>query len=109
MRAPSPEPAGAGRTVVLAPMELMSVGAIAMGYAVAGLFFLRFWRDTRDRLFAFFALALFVLALNRVGGASYLISSQERELHTYWIRFAAFVLILVAILDKNRGRRSPKG
>ena len=44
-------------------------GAIAMGFAVAGLYFLRFWRDTGDRLFAFFAAAFWVFAAERVSFA----------------------------------------
>jgi hypothetical protein len=47
----------------------VAMGALAMAFAVAGLFFLRFWRDTKDRLFAFFALAFFALAANRLGFA----------------------------------------
>ena len=42
-------------------------GAIAMGFAVAGLYFLRFWRDTDDRLFVFFAVSFWALAAERVG------------------------------------------
>jgi hypothetical protein len=85
-------------------LDLVTTGAIAMGYAVAGLFFLRFWRKTRDRLFAFFALALFVLAVNRVG--SVLLGAQSGGAEpVYWVRFAAFALILAAIVDKNRPRK----
>ncbi len=87
-------------------MELMVVGAIAAGYAVAGLFFLRFWRDTRDRLFALFALAFFTLAVNRV--ASGLLSPPDRD-SVYWVRFAAFAVILLAVVDKNRSGRPPAG
>ncbi len=47
-------------------MKQLLAGALAMGFGVAGLFFLRFWRKTRDRLFALFALSFFVMALNRV-------------------------------------------
>ena len=36
-------------------------GMIAMGYLVAGMFFLRFWRDTRDRLFGMYGAAFFIL------------------------------------------------
>jgi hypothetical protein len=85
-------------------MDQFSAGAIAMGYAVAGLFFLRFWRDARDQLFLLFSLAFFVLAANRVGAE--LIGPPEGvSPYIYWIRLAAFVLILVAIIDKNRQRR----
>jgi hypothetical protein len=80
------------------------MGAIAMGFAIAGLFFLRFWRDTRDRLFALFALGFFVLAANRIALA--LTTEPSVRDHHYWVRFAAFALILVAIFDKNWVRRS---
>jgi hypothetical protein len=81
------------------------MGAIAMGFAVAGLFFLRFWKETGDRLFALFALAFFILAVNRVCLA-FLAEQMSQGFQLYWIRFAAFLLILVAILDKNRTRKS---
>ena len=41
------------------------LGAIAMASLVAALFFLRFWKNTRDRFFLFFAVAFFAEALNR--------------------------------------------
>lgn len=85
-------------------MDQMAVGVIAAGYAAAGLFFLRFWRDSRDRLFALFALAFFVLAANRVVAVAFPASCGE---YIYWVRFAAFALILLAILDKNRSRNRP--
>jgi hypothetical protein len=87
-------------------VELIFAGAIAAGYAVAGLFFLRFWRDTRDRLFALFAVAFLVLAVNRAAGA--LLPAPHRD-PVYWVRFAAFVLFLAAIVDKNRSGRRPAG
>ncbi len=78
-------------------------GGIAMGCAVAGLFFLRFWRQTRDRLFALFALAFFVLAVNRAG-LVFAAHHQLRGDYLYWVRFLAFALILLAVVDKNRSR-----
>ncbi len=82
-------------------MEEFLMGAIAMASLVAALFFLRFWRDTGDRLFAMFAASFVLLAITRIGLA---LSDQQLEAHTYWYwaRLAAFVLILVAIVDKNR-------
>jgi hypothetical protein len=87
-------------------VDLMLAGAVAAGYAVAGLLFLRFWRDTRDRLFALFAVAFFVLAVNRVAGG--LLPAAHRD-PVYWVRFAAFALFLAAIVDKNRSGRRPAG
>jgi Family of unknown function (DUF5985) len=86
-------------------MNLIMSGAVAMGFGVAGLFFLRFWRKTRDRLFALFALALFVMSANRIELALSTLRGA-RDDHLYWVRLIAFVLILAAILDKNRSRSS---
>lgn len=82
-------------------MKEFLFGAIGMGFAVAGFFFLRFRRETGDRLFALFALSFFVLAVNRIGfvlAASYGVKGD----YLYWVRFLAFLLILAAIVDKNR-------
>jgi len=87
---------------------LLVSGAITMGYAVAGLFFLRFWRETRDRLFFIFAGAFWVLGLQRL----VLVFSRDMiEDHTplYLVRLFAFLLILGAILDKNRSTSQPPG
>ena len=77
-------------------------GMLVMGYAVAGLFFLRFWRETHDRLFGIFAAAFALLAVQR---AALALSSDPTgdQLLLYGIRLLAFVLILAAIVDKNRG------
>ena len=82
-------------------MIAFGMGAIAMGFGIAGMFFLRFWRDTRDSLFGMFALAFFVLGLNRVALAA---SGQPSEASPwlYVIRLAGFLLILTAIINKNR-------
>lgn len=77
-------------------------GMIGASYVVAGLFFLRFWRNTRDRLFAFFAAAFWILALQRVILA-FIDTTAENVAYVYWVRLLAFGLILVAIIDKNRG------
>jgi hypothetical protein len=82
-------------------------GAVAMASLVAALFFLRFWRQTRDSFFLLFAVAFaldavtrFVLGLSRV--------SDEMEALFYLPRLVTFGLILIAIVQKNRpGRRGP--
>lgn len=76
-------------------------GAITMGFAVAGLFFLRFWKRTRDTLFIAFALAFWLLGLVQALLALTDFPIEERSLF-YLIRLAAFVLILGAIWYKNR-------
>ena len=78
-------------------------GALAMAFAVAGLFFVRFWRTTRDRLFGLFAVSFFIMSINRVlmGFARSLSTAHD---NLYWMRLVAFGLILVAIADKNRSQ-----
>lgn len=88
-------------------IEFMS-GAVTLGCIVAAMFFLRFWRKTADRLFLAFATAFVLLALNQ-GLAQWLGAADERVGYTYLLRVIGFVLILVAIIDKNlaRGQRRP--
>jgi hypothetical protein len=75
-------------------------GAAALGYAVAGMFFLRFWRATRDRLFIAFAAAFMLLAMNQVL-AALIEAGDERTPFVYSLRVLGFLLILAAIVDKN--------
>ncbi len=80
--------------------ELLS-GVIATGSLVAALSFLKFWRRSDDRLFAFFAAAFAVFAANAV--ALGLADPQaERTIALYVIRLLGSLLILLAIADKNR-------
>lgn len=87
---------------LIAVSQLIS-GAILMGYLVAGLFFLRFWRDTRDRLFLIFAVAFVILGAQRL---ALVLTREMLETQTglYVVRLFAFLLILGAIIDKNRSR-----
>jgi hypothetical protein len=79
-------------------------GVIFAGSLVASLFFLRFWVRSRDRLFAIFALAFAVLGVNRLV-LVVLDESNEARTYVYLVRLLAFVLIAVAIVDKNRSAR----
>jgi hypothetical protein len=84
-------------------VSLVVSGMLIMGYLVAGLFFLRFWRETRDRLFGIFAGAFWLLGVQRALLAI-VETSPSGTIWVYGLRLLAFVLILVAIIDKNRGR-----
>jgi uncharacterized membrane protein len=79
-------------------------GAVALGFFVCGLFFLRFWRRTRDQLFLAFALAFALLGIGQSILALANIPTEERG-SIYLIRLTAFALILFAILRKNRSAR----
>jgi len=76
-------------------------GALTLGFAVAGLFFLRFWTRTRDELFLAFALAFWLLGLTQAILALGGFPVEERS-WVYLIRLTAFLLILAAIFGKNR-------
>lgn len=68
--------------------------------------FARFWRQTHDRLFALFAFAFALLGANTLLLAAINPTHESRHL-IYLLRLAAFVVIIVAIVDKNRARREP--
>lgn len=82
-------------------MSEFILGACAMACVVAGHIFFQYWRRTQDRLFAIFALAFLIMAINRVAVA-FLAQANEIRTHLYVVRLAAFGLILFAIIDKNR-------
>ena len=84
-------------------------GGIMLGFLAIGFFFFRFWRQTRDVLFGVFAGAFWVLAFERIlllatstAGASADVSVHELRPYVYWVRFFAFMLIIVAFYLKNR-------
>lgn len=76
-------------------------GVTAALSGVAALFFFRFWRASRDRLFLAFAAAFVVFAANRIGLT---IVSTEHDTWIFALRLVAFVLLIAAIVDKNRAR-----
>jgi len=78
-------------------------GAIAMSATAVGLFFLRLWRQTRDRLFLAFAVAFFLQVVSRTGLALFA-GEQESEVLLYLLRALSYGLILAGIVDKNRAR-----
>jgi uncharacterized membrane protein HdeD (DUF308 family) len=82
-------------------IEGFLLGVIATASITTGVFFLRFWRDSRDSLFLAFAVAFIVEGLNRT---AMLLLSQPNEGRTwvYLIRFFAFLLIVAGIVNKNR-------
>lgn len=88
------------------PLNAILVGAIVMAASVIALFFLRYWRQTRDRFFLYFALAFMLEAVQRLPGAMQPPGAPEAPLY-YLIRLAAYGLILLAIIGKNR--RPPPG
>lgn len=85
---------------------LFVAGAMCAGYAIAGLFFLQFWRRTRDGLFSAFAVAFWLMALNQA------VAGFSRQAHAensaaYLLRLTAFIVIIVAVLAKNSRPGAP--
>jgi hypothetical protein len=85
-------------------VEQVILGAIAAVSATVALFFLRFWRQTRDRFFILFAAAFFLEAVNRIAFALLPYASDDEPLF-YLVRLLSYGLILLAIWRKNRGAR----
>ncbi len=88
-------------------MTQMMYGAISMASLTIGLFFLRFWRNTGDRFFLYFALSFFIEGVHRIYSAILNEAGEDSPLH-YLIRLAAYGLILWAILEKNLPRKDKR-
>jgi uncharacterized membrane protein HdeD (DUF308 family) len=84
-------------------IEAFLVGVIATSSVTAGLFFLKFWRDTRDSFFLAFAASFMIEGINRIA-VLLLPRPNEGSPWIYLIRLFAFLLILFAILRKNYGK-----
>lgn len=76
-------------------------GMVTLGFWLASLFFLRFWKRTRDGLFLAFAIAFFLLGINQALVALTDMPIEERS-PLYLLRLAAFSLIIFSIWRKNR-------
>jgi hypothetical protein len=83
---------------------LVLSGAVAMASFVATLFFLRFWRQTRDSFFLLFAIAFGIDAASRFLLALIQVSDETEPLY-YLPRLITFALIILAIIQKNRPTR----
>lgn len=89
-------------------MNELLAGGIATASLLAGLFFFRFWRSTRDRFFLFFALSFAIEGVNRF--VLYSVAGLDDNSPIYYlIRLVAYGLILAAIIDKNRKPSLPPG
>lgn len=89
-------------------------GMAVMACIVIVLFFLQFWRKTADRLFLMFAIAFSLMCATRVvstvlvsaavasGAVEATVLAAEHNSTVYVIRFVAYMLIVAAIVDKNR-------
>jgi hypothetical protein len=83
-------------------LEGFLLGVIVTASLVAGAFFFKFWRQTRDRLFLGFAAAFLIEGLNRLAFL-WIEQPNEGTPLVYTIRLLSYLLILAAIVYKNRG------
>jgi uncharacterized membrane protein HdeD (DUF308 family) len=84
-------------------MNDILAGAVAMASAVVVLFFLRFWKSTRDRFFLYFAISFLIEGCSRIF-LTHDVGDGEGVQHYlfYILRLVAYGLIVIAVLDKNR-------
>lgn len=82
-------------------LEPFLLGVIFTMSIIAAVYFLKFWRKTRDRFFLAFGAAFLIEGVNRLGFL-FLEAPNEGSPTIYTIRLMAFLLVLVAILSKNR-------
>ena len=80
-------------------------GVVAVTSLAAGLFFLRFWRDTRDSLFLAFSIAFAIEGVNRCARI-FFSNPSEASPWVYIVRAFAFLIILAGIINKNRSARA---
>ncbi|MCK6477736.1 MAG: DUF5985 family protein [Phycisphaerales bacterium] len=82
------------------------LGVITIASAAVGAFFFRFWRRTRDGLFASFAVAFWLMSAN--WGAQAFVSKDEPYYEAiYLLRLAAFGFIIAGVVVKNRRNSGP--
>ena len=82
-------------------IEGFLLGVIATASLAAGVFFLRFWRGSRDSLFLSFGLAFVIEGLNRTT-TLFIDHPSEGTPRIYIVRCLAFLIILAGIVNKNR-------
>ena len=82
-------------------IEGFLLGIIATASLVAGSYFLKFWRQTRDPLFLAFAAAFLIESINRTCFL-FVPRPESGSVTLYFVRLLSYLLILVAIAYKNR-------
>jgi hypothetical protein len=85
-------------------LDAFLAGGCTVMFVCAGTFFLRYWLDTKDRLFLSFAVSFWLQACTRL--LIYFFAADESRAHFYWLRLVAFLIIIWAIVDKNRSRKA---
>jgi uncharacterized membrane protein HdeD (DUF308 family) len=82
-------------------IEGFLLGVIVTSSLTAGAFFLKFWKQTRDMLFLGFSAAFLIEGINRLAFL-FIDSPNEGDPIIYTVRLFSYLLILAAIINKNR-------
>ncbi len=82
-------------------MAFFLSGCAMLGAWVAGVHFFRFWLKSRDRLFFMFGVSFWLMSLERLVLA-FTSPWREEYSYVYIIRLIAFLIIIIAVVDKNR-------
>jgi hypothetical protein len=77
-------------------------GALMATYVVLGMYFMRFWRKTRDQLFLWFGTAFIVFAAERIVFAFGGSPNSESHAVFYVLRLFGYLMIIFGIVQKNR-------
>ena len=89
-------------------------GIMVASFAASGLFFLKFYRASKDNFFLLFALACEMLALERIVSMMTSVflpidpDATDSRFWIYLLRLTAFILILTAVIIRNRSSKSLK-
>lgn len=82
-------------------------------FGASGVFFLKLWKTSKDRFFLGFAIACWLLSVERIVGLFITSTlnnagSDVSELSSgiYLIRLLAFITILLVVIDKNRSQNN---
>jgi hypothetical protein len=76
-------------------------GAVAMACVAISVFFLRFWRESEERLFLCLAAAFGVFAVN-YSALGLLPLADEHLAYAFVLRLIGFVAILIGVALKER-------
>ena len=85
-------------------MNELLTGGIATAALLVGLFFLRYWRTTRDPFFLLFAISFWLEGAHRFV-LNHFVGPDEDQPYYYLVRIVAYGLIIAAIVRKNRRSR----
>jgi hypothetical protein len=106
---------GANMMPTMLMWTLFLSGVTMATFAASGVFFLKLWKASHDRFFLGFALACWLLSLERVAGLyvsstlqNLRANTSESSIWIYLIRLLAFATILAVVIDKNRKQKKSR-